>query len=319
MKLLSSNNQVYYNQTWYNNITWGLNGGYLLTPVAECVNYSTVTKLLGINGTFGAYLEIVPTLTVKVEETSLSPLNLSVQVSGQGSPVSNANLTYLMFWTNSTSPGSMPIINLRDGTIQADSTGKATQAFSDLNVANNDAAYSFIAKTSINGISGIGYRSRNVYTENTGNVVPFIDSLEDGIILLAHNFEEDPQHSQGTLHFNATFYSLPDSFLPTARVVNVTGIVNSGGGKPYQILTIPAEARSIPGFLIVAYRQGSSFGITTMPWGIDSIGFSATIGDNPSTSSKEWVAADMREVVVGDLAYQAKLLLWDLQGYQVVK
>jgi hypothetical protein len=31
------------------------------------------------------------------------------------------------------------------------------------------------------------------------------------------------------------------------------------------------------------------------------------------------VAADMREVVVGDLAYQAKLLLWDLQGYQVVK
>jgi hypothetical protein len=323
MKLLSSNNQVYYNQTgkWYNNITWGLNGGYLLTPVAECVNYSTVNKLLGINGTFGAYLEIVPTLTVKVDETSLSPLNLSIQVSGQGSPVSNANLKWLMFWTNSTGSGSIPTINFRSGTVPdlTNSLGMATQTFLDLNVINNATAYSFIVKTSVNGISGIGCKSRNVYIKAAGNVVPFVNSLQDGIVLLTHNFEYNPQDSQGTLRFNATFYSLPNNFLPTPRVANVTGLVNSGGGKPFNLTTIPAEARSIPGFLIIAYQQNNSFGITTMPWGIDSTGFSATIGDNPSTSLKEWVAADMREVVVDDITYQVKLLLWDLQGYQVVK
>jgi hypothetical protein len=328
MKLLSSNNQVYYSQTggWYNNVTWGLNGGYLLVPATECVNYSTVTKLLGINGTFGAYLEITPTVAVKVDETGLSPLSLSVQVSGQGSPVSNASLTWLMFWTNSTGSGKMPLTNSTYGILQADSTGKATLSFPStpsfpyLNVANNGTAYSFIVKTSVSGISGIGYKSRNVYINGAGNVVPFVNSVQNGTVLLTHNFEYNPQDSQGSLNFNATFYGLPDNLTLAYPVINVTGTVNTSGGIPFQSLTIPVETS---GFLIVAYNetinQNNIFGITIMPWGIDSIGLSTTIGDNPSTSSKEWVAADMREVVVDGIAYQAKLLLWDLQGYQVVK
>lgn len=324
MKLLSSNNQVYYDQTgeWYNNITWGLNGGYLLVPASECLNYSTVAKLLGINGTFGAYLEITPTLIVNIDETSLSPLSLSIQISGQGSPISNASLTWLMFWTNLTGYGEVPLTNFTYGIAQADSTGKATlsfpitPSFPYLNVADNSTAYSFIVKISLSGISGTGYKSRNVYISDGANVIPFIDSIQDGIILLAHNTEYGPKYS---LNLNATFYSLSDDLTGTYPVVNVTGIVNAGDGKPFLSLTIPAEARSTLGFLIVAYERAGKFGITIMPWGIASIGFSVTIGDNPSPSSREWVAADMREVVVNGRAYQVKLLLWDLQGYQVVK
>jgi hypothetical protein len=320
MRLLHSD-QVFYAGTgkWYSNVSWGQDGGYLLMPQNDCVNYSTVTKLLGINGTFGMYLEISPTLVVTVDEANANPLTLSIQVSGKSSPLGNASLSYLMFWTNSTSPENVPSINFNNGTLQTDSSGTATKVFSDLSIDNNATAYTFIVKASISGISGIGYKSRNLYIQNTGNVVPIVDSFKDGIILLAHNFEKDPGDSNGALHFNATFYSLPDNFLPTSRISNITGIVNSGGGQPFQTLQIPSEARSTPGFLLVAYRKGNDLGLTVMPWGIGSIGFSATTGVNPSSSAQEWVAADIRQVIVCDTTYQAKLLLWSLQGYQVAK
>jgi hypothetical protein len=319
MRLLPSN-QVFYPETgrWYSNVSWGQDGGYLLIPQSECVNYSTVTRLLGINGTFGMYLEIAPTLTVNVQEAETNPLTLSIQVYGQGSPLGNASLSYLMFWANSTGQGSIPNLNFDNGILQTDSSGRVIKEFP-LSVNDNGAAYTFIVKASLSGISGIGCKSRNIYIENTGNIVPFIDSFEDGTILLTHNFEKAPGDSNGALHFNATFYSLPNNFLPTSRISNVTGIVNSGGGQPFASLQIPPEARSIPGFLIVAYRKGSDFGLTVMPWGIGSIGFSATMGLNPLTNAQEWVAADIRQVMVSNIAYQAKLLLWSLEGYQVVK
>jgi hypothetical protein len=44
--------------------------------------------------------------------------------------------------------------------------------------------------------------------------------------------------------------------------------------------------------------------------------FPVTFGDNPD--HREWVATDIRQVTVGNIAYQAKLALWSLEGYQVV-
>ncbi len=319
MRLLPSN-QVFYAGTgkWYGNVSWGQNGGYLLMPQSECVNYSTVAKLLGINGTFGMYLEIAPTLAMNVQEAGTNPLTLSIEVNGQGSPLSNASLSYLMFWANSTGQENMPNLKFDSGTLQTDSSGRVTKQFSGLSVDNNATAYTFIVKASLSGISGIGYKSRNIYITNTGNVVPFINNFQNGTILLTHNFEKAPDDSNGVLYFNATFYSLPDNFLPTPRISNVTGNVSPGSGQSFA-LQIPPEARSIPGFLIVAYQKGSAFGLTVMPWGIGSIGFSATMGQNTLNTAQEWVAADIRQVIVSDIAYQTKLLLWSLEGYQVTK
>jgi len=287
-------------------------------PQSECVNYSTVAKLLGINGTLGMYLEIAPTIAVDVQQTKTNNLTLSVQVNGQGSPLGNASLSYLMFWANSIGQGSIPNLNFDSGTLQTDPSGKATKEFAGLSVDNDTTGYTFIVKASLGGISGIGYKSRNIYIANTGNVVPFIDSFQNGTIYLTHNFEKAPGDSNGTLYFNAIFYSLPDNFVPTAHGI-VTGNVSFGGGSPFATLLIPPEARSIPGFLIVAYQKGNAFGLTVMPWGIGSIGFSATMGQNPLNTVHEWVAADIRQVIVSDIAYQTKLLLWSLEGYQVTK
>jgi hypothetical protein len=43
--------------------------------------------------------------------------------------------------------------------------------------------------------------------------------------------------------------------------------------------------------------------------------FEVTFGAD--MSGKEWVATDIREVTVNNVAYQANLALWSLQGYQV--
>ncbi len=50
-----------------------------------------------------------------------------------------------------------------------------------------------------------------------------------------------------------------------------------------------------------------------MPWGISSMAFPMTFGDD--AANKEWVATDIREITVGGIAYQVKLALWSLGGY----
>jgi hypothetical protein len=51
-----------------------------------------------------------------------------------------------------------------------------------------------------------------------------------------------------------------------------------------------------------------------MPWGISSLAFPVTFGGNPV--GQDWVATDIRQVIIGGIAYQAKLALWN-QGVQV--
>ncbi len=321
MRLLASSEEVYYDKTdkWYSNVSWGIDGAYLLVPHSECINYSTATKLLGINGTFGIWLEIKPTLEFTITESSENPLELTIQVDGQGTPVSNANLTYLMFWANTTSPDGKPVLDFESGSLQTDSTGKALKPFLNLRVDDDKTAYTFIVKTSVGGLVGLGCKSRNSYIENAGNIVPFIDNYENGTILLAHNFEKNPGDSNGVLHFNATFYTLPDSFLPIPRLSNITGLVNYGAGQPYQSITIPQDACNMPGFLVTAYRKGNDFGMSIMPWGIGTIGVSVILAENPFIAASDWVVADIRQVRVSDTSYQAKLLLWSLEGVEVVK
>jgi len=168
----------------------------------------------------------------------------------------------------------------------------------------------------LGGLHGIGYLSREIVTK-AGNIIPFIESYENGTILLAHKWgKNDPgKECQGALHFNATFYVLSDNFSPI-KVENTTGLVNYGAGKPFQVVQIPSEARNETGFLVVTYWTGNEYGMVVMPWGIGAIGVSVVFGDDPS--GKEWVATDIRQVLVNNIAYQAKLALWSLEGYQVI-
>jgi hypothetical protein len=86
-------------------------------------------------------------------------------------------------------------------------------------------------------------------------------------------------------------------------------------------MQIPADARNAQGFLVIAYCNSdeNAFGMSIMPWGIGSVGVSMIFAESSLMPANEWVAADIRQVRVGDTAYQAKLLLWSLEGLEVVK
>lgn len=310
MRLASTTNQVFCSQTgqWYNNVSWGLNGAYLLLQTSDCISYHEATNLLGINGTYDFQLAITPTLTVNVTQIPETDLKLEIQVYGSGGfPLSNANLDYLMFWTNTSSYGGFPTLNsnFTSDTLQTNSAGIAFEEFPSL---SSNTAFTFIVKVNTVGLNGIGYLSQETVT-NTGNIIPYIQSFDNGIanMVLAQN---DPTADMGNLYYNASFYALPDTFVPILGE-NFAGVLNYSA--PYQNLPVTTDNQT--GFLVIAYGDGTNYGTVIAPLGINSLGLPVTFGTN--VSGENWVATDLRQVIIGDIAYQAKLSLWSLTGYQV--
>lgn len=324
MRLLSyAGDKVYYNRTgkWYSNVSWGFGGGYFLLGESDCVNYSTVSKLLGIDGKYGFRLTITPVVNVTIVEDKRvsSHLRLNITVMGQNSPLGDANVEYMMFWADSASGNFVMNTTKTDavGFVSLDFDGEG--GLPEIDVSQNRTAYTFIARVSSGGLSGVGYLSREVVTK-AGNIIPFIEDYENGVILLAHKWgKNDPgDECQGALHFNAKYYVLPDNFSPIETgLLNATGqlLVNYGAGKPYHIVRIPPEYCDEVGFLVVTYWRAQEYGMVVMPWGVGTIGLSVVFGEDPS--GKTWVATDIRQVLVAGVAYQAKLALWSLEGYEV--
>jgi hypothetical protein len=113
------------------------------------------------------------------------------------------------------------------------------------------------------------------------------------------------------LTYNAAFVKLSNENFELQG--NSTGYVWSGAGPTPEVITVP----NYPGILVMAYKNDfGSGGIVMMPWGLGSLAFPVTFGGNPA--EQEWVATDMRQVLVNGVAYQAKLSLWSLKGVQVI-
>jgi hypothetical protein len=91
-------------------------------------------------------------------------------------------------------------------------------------------------------------------------------------------------------------------------------VYGHGTEKTYQNLTIPTFN---PGILVITYQSNNEYGVVLMPWGISAMAFPVTFG-SVYPLDKEWVVTDMRQVTVNKVAYQAKLALWSLEGYQVI-
>jgi hypothetical protein len=309
MRLLSSSGNVNRTGEWYSNVSWGLNGGYLLMSKSDCINYTVVSRLLGTNGSYGFHLSVTPTLSVIVSEVQQSPLNLSVEVEGSGSPLSGAGLNYLMFWTVGNNTNGYPLFNFTSGSAITKSTGLGYLSFPQINVNNNQTAYTLIVKAYLGGLYGVGYKSRETIT-GAGNIIPFVESFgnQTGTVLLAHKMGKNDPSSSQKLYFNATFYVLPDNFAPM-KYSNSAGWVNGTGGKPFQQMQI---LTSNAGFLVVAYCKGNKYGMVIMPWGIGTIGLSVTFGGN--SSGYNWVATELRQVTVNKISYQVKLAVWSLKG-----
>jgi len=317
MRLLSSSGgRVYYNRTgeWYSNISYGEGGGYLLVPVSESIDYTTAATLLGVNGSYGFQLNIRPTIMVSISEIQLNPLKLEVEVGGPGYPLKGASVDYSLYWIYGKDPvDGTPLFNYTSGSETTNPTGLALLDFSADPEVDGSKAYMILVHARLGSLYGAGYKSREIVT-SAGNIIPFVESYENGSILLAHKWgKNDPDENMGALHFNATFYTLSSSFEPTrVELNNSIGVVNSGSGKPYHRIQIPTSSR---GFLLVTYCKGNEYGCVWMPWGIGTMSISIQFGGNPANNI--WTSVDLRQVMVDKMTYQAKIVCWSARGYQV--
>ena len=135
--------------------------------------------------------------------------------------------------------------------------------------------------------------------------------------LVAHSYDLDLfPHSASEIKYNASFVFLAEDYtLRQIPLENAVGHVNYGDGKPYDVVNIPTDN---PGILLITYKKSATEGgIIMMPWGINSLSFPVAFGGDPQT--QEWVATDIRQVLVGNIAYQAKISIWSLKGYQVIE
>ena len=315
MRLRSSvGDPVYYEATgqWYSNVTID-ERNFMLVPYNLALDYSTVTRLLGINNTYGFQLTLTPIVSVSIEETQLAnSLKLDIEVSGVGFPLSYATLSYCFLKVGIK--GNNPYYSISFDTVTADDTGSRSITIDDV---DEDDSYAFIVYARTGGLVGMGFHQR---TNDDGDfVVPFIDSFEDGKVLLAHSYNvHEDAHPEATVFYNATYVLLTEDFTLREMPVTTDGtkvVYGHGTDQTFGNLTI---ATHNPGILIVTYKtQGvNKNGVVLMPWGMSSLAFPVTFGGDPS--QQEWVATDMRQVTVGGIAYQAKIAVWSLEGYQVI-
>jgi hypothetical protein len=308
---------LYYNPTglYYSNITVGF-GNFLLVPYTLAINYSTAAKLLGISNTYEFQLTITPIITVNIQEThSENPLTLTVKVTGKGFPLSNATLSYCFLKVVKKGAQSSPSYTSSFGIASTGEDGSAVLSFEDVDATDS---YAFIVYAHTSGLIGIGYHER--VTADERYVIPFIDSFEDRRVLLAHSYDvHNFGPPESAVFYNATFVLLTEDFTlrempmenPTEKASKI--VYGHGTEKTYQNLTIPTYN---PGILIITYQSNNGYGVVLMPWGISSMAFPVVFGGEPK--NKEWVATDIRQVIVNNIAYQAKLALWSLQGYGVI-
>jgi hypothetical protein len=320
MRLYStSQSPIYYprTNTYFSNSSSG-SGSYLLSPSTKSLNYSTVSKLLGINGTYGFQLTLTPTMTVSVEKTSIgTPLTLSVNVAGTGFPFASTPLSYsLLLVTHDSS--DYPSYTIVKGLTATDSAGSAQLVFSGID--GDSQTYALIAYSYLSGFKGTGCYV-HVPLSNSKSVVPLIDSFQNRNVLLAHgdSIGQPPAHpSYSELTYSASFAIISEDY--SLRGVSLdqptsTGKVVYGSSieQTFSSITVPNN----DGILIITYKDSvGEYGLSLMPWGIGSMGIPLTFGG--TSQGRDWVTTDLRQVSIGDISYQAKLELWNLQGYQGV-
>jgi hypothetical protein len=145
-------------------------------------------------------------------------------------------------------------------------------------------------------------------------LIPFVESLSARQVILAHSYDAlNITSDDNALAYNASFVFWGEDFKLQTSFWAADGTVASGSGNPFGTVTLPPDKT---GIIVVAYGNGTSGGIAVMPWGVGSLAFPVAFGGNPA--EQEWVATDMRQVLVNGVAYQAKLSLWSLTGVQVV-
>ena len=307
----STGTPVYYEKAdmTYSNMTVSF-GNSLLMPMNAVVDYSSALKMIGINGTYGFQLTLTPLVTLAIAEVSSNPLTLEIDVSGVGFPLANAEVSYCLMPVSLS--GDYPeFLASQTGTAYTNPAGFTSKTFDGF-VPNAALTYVFMAYAHVGGVTGVGFYTPEPSSD--AQLIPFVGSLSARQVILAHSY--DVNETAGvvdTLVYNASFVFWSEDFTLQTSSWTANGTVASGSGNPFGTVTLPPDKT---GILVVAYGNGAAGGVAVMPWGVGSLAFPVTFGGNPA--EQEWVATDVRQVLVNGIAYQAKLSLWGLKGVQVI-
>jgi len=292
---------------FYNNLTASF-GDAILTPLGDCVNYTTAAELLGITGEYGFSLDVTPTLDVQITKRyGYGHLALEVDVSGSGLPLSGASLNYYLLYvqTGIATSKIVPYI----GVDETDSSGSVILEFED--VDENGDAYQFMTYVRLNGLTGMGYYSQDDLMGYPQFVVPLIRDYDEGIITIAHSWgvHEYTQTPVPNVTYNATFFVLTSDFqLQQYEIENSTGQLNYGS-KNYETTQLPT---SEVGILFISYRWANRLGSVALPWGIGTLGVSASFDDELGSGSSDFVATEIRQVTIDGISYRVKVGVWKL-------
>ncbi len=325
----STGAQVFYQKAnggdgmYYNNMSTGT-GCCLLMPQDSVLDYATASRLLGVNGSFGFQLSLLPIVNVAINEIQAgSPLKLSVHVEGTGFPLAYAKVSYKLFY-ESINDGKYSGYTVINGTATTDDEGSIPE-LSFNQVSSGTLSYAFIVSVHLSGINGVGYHIRN--PEQGKSVVPLVGNLTENQILVAHsddvnNFGQTVEPSivsydARMVTFNSEDFTLQDGYLTNSNSTIMNGALNQYGEiKILEKSDSASNKASSPGILLIAYNASSAKGgFVIMPWGISTLAFPVIFGGNPA--NMEWVSTDMRQVTVNGVAYQARLAIWSYKGYQV--
>lgn len=313
MRLNSSvGTPVFYSRTgqYYSNTTTGF-GQSLLVPYSQIIDSKTATDLMGITGSYGFSLTVTPVLTLAISEKQVNPLNVEIKVTGSGYPLADSDVTYCFIKNIETSqyPSYM---------IECNATTTDNQGTAYLNLGTFDPtreSYALIAYARASGLVGVGSHQYSSYTDNYP--IPLVSDFDSSTILLAHSQDIVNSSTPSQISYNATFLILAQDFtlreMPLDNATERIGAVDPGTSRTITIQT------NNPGILVVSYMKsdsGDRSGIVLMPWGTGSLAFPTTFGNDPH--QQDWVTTDIRQVTVGKVACQVKLLLWSFESRQVV-
>jgi len=183
-------------------------------------------------------------------------------------------------------------------------------------------SYALIVYSYLSGLKGMGYYVHEL-PSFTKTIVPLIDSFQNRTITITHgdSVGQPPQApSYSLLSYNASFVLLTEEYTLRQVALDQSSAVgkvfyDSSSGQNVSSVNLPNN----DGILIVTYKGTSAgqYGLVLMPWGLSSLELPLTFGGNPT--GQEWVTTDLRQVIVGGISYQAKLELWNLQGYKGVR
>jgi hypothetical protein len=292
----------------YSNMTVGL-GNSLLVPMNAVINYSSALQMLGIYGEYSFQLTLTPLVTVAIAEVPGNPLTLEINVNGISFPLANAEVNYCLM-PISLSGACPEYLPINASTVHTDATGSASVNFDF--TSSPTLTYVFMAYAHVGGVTGVGFYTPE--PSSSVQLVPFVESLSARQVILVHSYDVlNITGADNGLAYNASFVFWGEDFKLQKSSWTANGTVVSGSGNPFGSVTLPPDKA---GILVVAYGNGTVGGVAVMPWEVGTLAFPVAFGGN--STEQEWVATDMRQVLISGVAYQAKLSLWSLQGVQVV-